>query len=158
MSKLHVLTLSTLALGLAIPAAALAKTQEGNLYRVTTQIELVGLPMQLPDQTTEVCGPKDHSSQKMVPHDEDCEVTRFEVDGSTSRYTLVCTGDANLTAKGEFEQLGGGDAYRGTMNMVGTSQGQSMEMNMRFEGKRIGACQYTPPTAADTAGEAQNPG
>ncbi|KFL37363.1 DUF3617 domain-containing protein [Arenimonas donghaensis] len=157
MSKLPVLTLSTLVLALGTGAGALAQTQEGNLYRVTTQVELVGLPMQLPDQTTEVCGPKDHSSQKMVPHDEDCEVTRFEVEGGTSRYTLVCTGAANLTAKGEFEQLGD-DAYRGKMHMVGTSAGQSMEMNMRFQGKRIGACEYTPPAAADVAGEAQNPG
>ena len=157
MSKLRILTLSALVLGLGTTAASLAQTQEGSLYRVTTQIELVGLPMQLPDQTTEVCGPKDHSSQKMVPHDDNCKVTNFEVDGSTSRYTLVCTGDAELTAKGEFEQVGG-DAYRGTMNMVGTSHGQSMEMNMRFEGKRIGACDYTPPAAPGAAKEAHNPG
>lgn len=157
MIKLRVLSLSALVLGLAAGAGALAQTQEGNLYRVTTKVELVGLPMQLPDQTTEVCGPKDHSSQKMVPHDDNCSITRFEVDGNTSRYTLVCTGDTELTAKGEFEQLGS-DAYRGQMHMVGSSQGQSMEMNMRFEGKRIGACEYTPPAVPSAAPEAQSPG
>lgn len=144
MNKLRVFTLPALALGLCAGGAALAQSQEGNLYRVTTQVEMVGLPFKMPDQTVEVCGPKDHSSEKMVPHDENCSITDFEVEGNTSRYTLVCTGDAELTAKGEFEQLGG-DAYRGRMNMTGTSGGQSVEMNMRFEGKRIGACEYTPP-------------
>ena len=144
-------TLTALALGLASGAGVLAKAQEGSLYRVTTQVEMVGLPFKMPDQTVEVCGPKDHASEKMVPHDENCSITEFEVEGNTSRYTLVCTGDADLTAKGEFEQLGG-DAYRGKMNMVGTSGGQSIEMTMRFEGKRIGACEYTPPAAPGDAG------
>lgn len=146
MITFRTLAFSTLALGLSVGGAALAQSQEGNLYRVTTQVEMVGLPFKMPDQTVEVCGPKDHSSERMVPHDDNCSITDFEVEGKTSRYTLVCTGDAELTAKGEFEQLGGG-AYRGRMNMVGTSGGQSVEMNMRFEGERIGACEYTPPAA-----------
>lgn len=155
--KIKTLTaLSALALGLTAGTGALAQTQEGNLYRVTVKVELVGLPMQLPEQTHEVCGPKDHSSEKMVPHDENCSITEFKVEGNTSRYTMVCTGATEMTAKGEFEQLGG-DAYRGSMHMVGSSQGQSMEMNMRFEGKRIGACEYTPPTAPAAAAEPQNP-
>lgn len=151
MKTRNLATLAALALGLASGGSVLAQTQEGSLYRVTTQVEMVGLPFKMPDQTTEVCGPRDHSSEKMVPHDENCSITDFEVEGNVSRYTLVCTGDAELTAKGEFEQLGG-DAYRGKMNMVGTSGGQSVEMNMRFEGKRIGACEYTPPAAPGAAG------
>ena len=151
MITFRTLAFSALALGLSAGGAALAQPQEGSLYRVTTQVEMVGLPFKMPDQTTEVCGPRDHSSEKMVPHDENCSITDFEVEGSVSRYTLVCTGDAQLTAKGEFEQLGG-DAYRGKMNMVGTSGGQSVEMNMRFEGKRIGACDYTPPATPGAAG------
>ena len=151
MITLRTLAFSAFALGLSAGGTALAQPQEGSLYRVTTQVEMVGLPFKMPDQTTEVCGPRDHSSEKMVPHDENCSITDFEVEGSVSRYTLVCTGDAQLTAKGEFEQLGG-DAYRGKMNMVGTSGGQSVEMNMRFEGKRIGACDYTPPATPGAAG------
>ncbi|MFH1599049.1 MAG: DUF3617 family protein [Pseudomonadota bacterium] len=151
MITFRTLAFSALALGLSAGGAALAQPQEGSLYRVTTQVEMVGLPFKMPDQTTEVCGPRDHSSEKMVPHDENCSITDFEVEGNVSRYTLVCTGDAELTAKGEFEQLGG-DAYRGKMNMVGTSGGQSVEMNMRFEGKRIGACEYTPPATPGGAG------
>ncbi|WP_374603143.1 DUF3617 domain-containing protein [Arenimonas sp.] len=144
-------SLTAIALGLASGGSVLAQTQEGSLYRVTTQVEMVGLPFKMPDQTVEVCGPKDHSSEKMVPHDENCSITNFEVEGKTARYTLVCTGEADLTAKGEFEQLDSG-GYRGKMNMVGTSQGQSMEMNMRFQGERIGACEYTPPAAPGGAG------
>lgn len=142
MSKLRLTAFSSLALALA--GTASAQSEEGSLYQVSIKTELVGMPIQLPEQTVEVCGPKDHSSEKMVPHADDCTVADFEVVGKTSRYTLVCTGDTQLTAKGEFEQLGP-DTYRGTMNMVGTSGGQSIEMNTRFRGKRIGACEYTPP-------------
>ena len=130
-----------LALGLFAAGAALAQSGTGNLYRVTTKMEMVGMPIQLPSQTVEVCGPKNQASEKMVPHDENCTVSDFRVVGNKSSYTLVCRGENAMTAKGEFEQLGP-DAYRGKMHMVGNSGGESMEMNMTFDGKKIRDCDY----------------
>ncbi|PRH81390.1 DUF3617 domain-containing protein [Arenimonas caeni] len=144
--KIRLAPCLALALSLTAPGLAAAQAQEGSQYRVTTRMEMVGMPFQLPPQTVEVCGPKDHASEKMVPHDDNCRITDFKVEGNKSSYTLVCTGEAEMTAKGEFEQLGP-EAYRGKMNMVGTQGGRSVEMNMSFEGQRIGDCQYTPPAA-----------
>lgn len=130
-----------LALGLFAAGAALAQSGTGNLYRVTTRMEMVGMPFQMPAQTVEVCGPKNQASEKMVPHDENCTVSDFRVSGNKSSYTMTCRGENPMTAKGEFEQLGP-DAYRGKMNMVGTSDGERMEMNATFEGKKIRDCDY----------------
>lgn len=130
-----------LVLGLFAAASAVAQSGTGNLYRVTTRTEMVGMPFQMPAQTVEVCGPKNQASEKMVPHDENCTVTDFKVSGNKSSYTLTCRGESPMTAKGEFEQLGP-DAYRGKMNMVGSSDGERMEMNMTFEGKKIRDCNY----------------
>ncbi len=130
-----------LALGLFAAGAAPAQSGTGNLYRVTTKMEMVGMPIQLPSQTVEVCGPRNQASEKMVPHDENCTVTDFRVVGNKSSYTLTCRGENAMTAKGEFEQLGP-DAYRGKMHMVGNSGGESMEMNMTFDGKKIRDCDY----------------
>lgn len=144
--KIRLAPCLALALSISAPGLAAAQAQEGSQYRVTTRMEMVGMPFQLPPQTVEVCGPKDHASEKMVPHDDNCRITDFKVEGNKSSYTLVCTGETEMTAKGEFEQLGP-EAYRGKMNMVGSQGGRSVEMNMSFEGKRIGDCQYTPPAA-----------
>lgn len=141
MKPQHFLSTFALALGLATAGNALAQAGSGNLYRVTTKMEMVGMPIQLPAQTVEVCGPKNHASEKMVPHDENCTVSNFRVTGTKSSYTMTCGGPNPMTAKGEFEQLGP-DAYRGKMHMVATSDGESMEMNATFEGKKIRDCDY----------------
>lgn len=135
------LLVPALALGLLAAGTAVAQSGSGNLYRVTTRMEMVGMPFQLPAQTVEVCGPKNQASEKMVPHDENCSVTDFRVVGNKSTYTLVCRGKDPMTAKGEFEQLGP-DAYRGKMHMTGSSDGESMEMIANFEGKKIRDCDY----------------
>ena len=43
-----------LALGLMLAGTALAQSGTGNLYRVTTKTEMVGMPFQMPTQTIEV--------------------------------------------------------------------------------------------------------
>ena len=46
-----------------------------------------------------------------------------------------------MTARGEFERLGP-DAYRGRMQMKGQMEGESVDMTMNFEGKKIRDCNY----------------
>lgn len=129
-----------LALGLLATGAALAQAGTGNLYRVTTKMEVDGMPIQMPSKSVEVCGPKNQASEKMVPADENCTVTDFRVVGNKSTYSMTCRGETPMTATGEFEQLGP-DAYRGKMRM--RSEGRdAMTMNMSFEGKKIRDCDY----------------
>ena len=122
-------------------AAASAQAGTGNLYSVTTKMEIVGMPFAMPPQTTEVCGPKDAASEKMVPHDENCRVEDFRVVGNKSSFRMICTGEQPMTATGEFEQLP--DAgYRGTMRAKTDMGGEPMDMTMKFEGRRLRDCDY----------------
>ena len=122
-------------------AAASAQAGTGNLYSVTTKMEIVGMPFAMPPQTTEVCGPKDAASEKMVPHDENCRVEDFRVVGNKSSFRMICTGEQPMTATGEFEQLP--DAgYRGTMRAKTDMGGEPMDMTMTFEGRKLRDCDY----------------
>lgn len=129
------------ALGLASAGAALSQAGSGNLYRVTSRMEMAGMPFAMPATTVEVCGPKDQASDKMVPHDEDCTVSNFQVAGNKSSFDMTCRGDNAMTARGEFERLGP-DAYRGSMRMKGNMEGEPVDMTMNFEGKKIRDCNY----------------
>ncbi|MFY2762726.1 DUF3617 domain-containing protein [Arenimonas sp. MALMAid1274] len=129
------------ALGLTVAGAVLAQAGTGNLYRVTSKIEIQGMPMSMPSQPVEVCGPKGESSQAMVPRDKNCTVSDYRVSGNKSTFRMACTGENPMTATGEFERLGA-DAYRGRMQMSGKMEGEPMDMTMTFEGKKIRDCNY----------------
>lgn len=135
---LPALALATLALGSGL---AFAQAGTGNLYSVTSKMEVVGMPFQMPPQTVEVCGPKNQSDERMIPHDENCTVSDFRVNGNRSTFSMTCRGENAMTATGEFERLPN-EGYRGTMRMQGNMEGEPMEMRMTFEGRRIRDCDY----------------
>ena len=141
MNPIRPFVILSIALGLLAPGLVLAQAGTGNLYRVTSKIEMEGMPFPMPSRPVEVCGPKNQASDKMVPHDENCTVSNFRVAGNKSSFTMTCTGEDPMTATGEFEQLGQ-DAYRGRMQMKGQMEGEPMNMTMNFEGKRIRDCNY----------------
>ena len=130
-----------LAAALLTLAAASAQAGTGNLYSVTTKMVVVGMPFSMPPRTTEVCGPKDTASEKMVPHDENCRIEDFRVAGNKSSFRMVCTGDTPMTASGEFERLPN-EGYRGTMRTKTDMGGESMDMTMTFEGRKLRECDY----------------
>jgi hypothetical protein len=138
---IRLLPFLALALGLSAAGAVLAQAGTGNLYSVTTKMEMQGMPFAMPANTVQVCGPKDQASDKMVPHDENCTVSNFRQSGNKSSFTMVCRGENPMTATGEFERLGA-DAYRGRMQMKGQMEGEPMDMTMTFEGKKIRDCNY----------------
>lgn len=142
----------SLALGLMLLAPAALGQATGDRYRVTTSVEMPGMNISMPGQTNEVCTAKNQSSQEMVPMDENCQLLDYRTSGNKSTFRMRCTGDASMEGRGEFERLGA-DAYRGMMDI--TAEGQ--RMIMRFEGKRIGDCNYARenPLAQANASMAQ---
>ena len=130
-----------LLLGLLGASELMAQAGSGNLYRVTSKIEIDGMPFPMPSRAAEVCGPKNQASDKMVPRDENCTVSNFREHGNKSSFDMTCRGENPMTATGEFERLGP-DAYRGRMQMKGEMEGEPMDMTMNFEGKKIRDCNY----------------
>lgn len=141
MNPIRPFLMLTLALGLVASGLALAQAGTGNLYRVTTKVEMQGMPFAMPATSVEVCGPKEQASEKMVPHDKNCKVTDFRIVGNKSTYRMACTGENPMTGTGEFERLSA-DAYRGRMKMDMRMDGQPMQMTMNFDGKKIRDCNY----------------
>lgn len=129
------------AVALLVLATGSVHAGTGNLYSVTTRMEMPGMPFQMPPRSVEVCGPKNAASEKMVPADENCRVEDFRVVGNRSTFRMVCTGENAMTATGEFEQLAN-DGYRGRMQSKMQMEGQSMDMTMTFEGRKIRECDY----------------
>ena len=141
MKTIRPVFLLSFALGLLAAGVVLAQAGTGNLYRVTSKVVIDGMPMPMPSQGTEVCGPKDQAGQSMIPKDKNCTVSDFRVSGNKSTFRMVCTGENAMTATGEFERLNA-DAYRGRMQMKGKMEGEDMDMTMTFEGKKIRDCNY----------------
>lgn len=125
-----------MALLLVFSPELLAQAGTGNKYRVTTKMEMPGMGMSMPGQTMEVCGAKNEPSQSMVPADKNCTVRDYRVTGNKTSFRMVCTGRDALEGTGEFEMVANG--YRGKMDMMAEGE----RMVMRFEGTRIGDCNY----------------
>ena len=106
MKPTRLLSFLAVVLGVSAAGLVLAQAGTGNLYSVTSKMEIQGMPFAMPANTVQVCGPKNQSSDKMVPHDENCTVSNFQRSGNKSSFTMVCRGENPMTAKGEFEQLG----------------------------------------------------
>lgn len=141
MKPIRPILLLSFALGLLAAGVALAQAGTGNLYRVTSKVEIQGMPMSMPSQVTEVCASKDQASEAMVPHDKNCTVSDYRVVGNKSTFRMTCTGKDAMSATGEFERLSA-DGYRGRMQMKGDMEGEPMDMTMTFEGKRVRDCNF----------------
>lgn len=137
---------AVIALCLISPLAAFSAPDTGELWQITTSMEMEGMPMAMPGQTSKACLPKDRNSDAAIPKDKSCSTTDMRKSGNKTSYKIVCTGKEKMTGTGELENLGS-DSYRGKMRMTGTMDGEKMDMTQTFSGKRIGTCKYEEPAA-----------
>lgn len=135
-----------LACGIGLTGTVAAQQGSGIRYQVTTKMEMVGMPFQMPAQTQEVCGPKNSASEAMVPKRDNCQILDYKVVGNKSSFRMVCTGKDAMSGSGEFEY--GATGYRGKITV--NADGNTMYMN--FDGKKLGECDYAkegPKAKAD---------
>lgn len=137
---------AVVALCLISPLTAFSAPDTGELWQITTSMEMEGMPMAMPSQTSKACLPKDRKGDAAIPKDKSCQTTEFKQSGNKSSFKVVCTGKDKMTGAGEYESLGS-DSYRGKMRMTGTMDGEKMDMTQKFSGKRIGTCNYEEPAA-----------
>ena len=137
---------AVIVLSLISPLAAFSAQDTGELWQITTSMEMEGMPMAMPQQTSKACLPKDRKSDAAIPKDESCTTTDHRKSGNKTSYKIVCQGKNKMTGTGEFEDLGS-DGYRGKTRLTGTMDGEKMDMTQKFSGKRIGTCKYEEPAA-----------
>src|SRR5437762_2461237 len=102
-------------------------------WEVSMQMEMTGVPMQLPPQTIVQCITPEQAAkpEQSVPqagrgqNPNDCKVSDYKVDGNKVTWTMTCQGRESMTAVGEMVYAG--DTYRGTMKV--DSGGRNMTMN-----------------------------
>ncbi|MEQ1629277.1 MAG: DUF3617 family protein [Gallionella sp.] len=110
------------------------------LWAVTTKMEMEGMPFAMPGQTSNVCieKGKQNDPNRAVPADKDqnCKMSDVKVSGNKSSWKMKCTGKEPMTGSGEMTS--GNGSYTGKMQMHSADG----DMNMRYDGKRIGTCDY----------------
>lgn len=122
----------------ADPAAAKAAGNTGELWEVTSQMQMSmqGMNMDMPAQKLKACARR---GEPPAPADDQRKCRRLEskATGSTVSWKEICAGPPETTGEGKITYNGPG-AYTGTIRYK-SSEG---DMTMKLTGKRVGgACQ-----------------
>ena len=109
-------------------------------WEMTMTMEMSMLPAPQVKTTTK-CIEESELDPENFKMDESsiCDLADVEIDGKTMRWSISCPAPAgNLTGNWEFTS--NGDSVVGTGSMSADMGGMAMEMNMNWEGKRLGDC------------------
>ena len=112
-----------------------------DLWDVTMKMEIAGMPMQMPEQTTQVCTKKGQKESNLVPANDQCTITDVKTSGNRTTYAMACKGDPPMSGNGEITSTG--NSYSGRMTIRSTKRGEEMTMTQTFTGKRVGDCTDT---------------
>jgi len=116
-------------------SAATGQNAAGDLWQVTSEMAMVGLPIQMPAQTQQVCAKKDWSTPPAGSGpDQTCRSTDFMMSGNTANWKITCQ-QPTSTGIGQITR-NGADAYTGSIRFT-TAQG---EMTINLTGRRVGNC------------------
>lgn len=120
-------------------SGAWAQLKDG-LWEITTQVEMKGMPHQMPPATFRQCMTKNDPVPKNQDKNYDCKTTGQKISGNTISYTVECKGK-----EGDM-QTTGKTTYTGSM-MDGSATTQfkmknhpEIQMTSKMKGKYIGAC------------------
>lgn len=134
-------TLLTLA---ALPAAATSLTMQPGLYSITVQMEMKGMPMQLPATTFQQCiTAKDVEDGKAYASskDKDCKLTNLKQSNNRVDYDFSCSLQGGQRMQGHASGSSHAQGYSVVMSgrFVPPMEGVS-EFSQKLDAKRLGAC------------------
>ncbi|MEA2572521.1 MAG: hypothetical protein QOI24_4522 [Acidobacteriota bacterium] len=123
---------------MAFPLAAnAASPMKAGKWKVTTQMEMPGMPVKMPPITVETCVTKEQAEnpEKSVPDaGKDCKVADYKVDGNTVTWSVSCP-KQSITGTGTITYAG--DSYTGSMDMKMGEQ----SVSAKYSAKRTGDCE-----------------
>jgi len=124
--------LSTLVL-----AATGARAETGDLWEVTSQMSMEGMPMALPPHTSKTCAAKEWKEPPGGADEQNkCTSSDFKSEGSKVTWKVVCTGEHAMTGVGEITR-NGSESYTGTIKFTSAEANMTTKLN----GKRVGDCE-----------------
>jgi hypothetical protein len=113
----------------SLPLAASA-ADTGELWEVSTAMNIPGMPAGMGSRTSRVCRAKNESPG---PGRNDCKVSDLKRSGNTETMTVTCP---DGTMKVEMTYNASRTEYKGVMTMT-SKQG---DMTMNTSGRKVGAC------------------
>jgi hypothetical protein len=120
----------------ALACVCAGAAQNGELWEVTTQINMAGMPAGMGTQTSRVCNETGDPRQQAEAGDRQkkCKVTDFKQSGNRVTMTMTCP---EGTAVMENVYNAAHTEYKGSMKMT-LRDGKQMTMDMN--GRKVGAC------------------
>jgi len=114
---------------------------EPGMWEMSSTMTMPMLPQPRVTTTTECMTESEISMDDMGGEDMDpnCKFEMAQVDGNTMKWSFDCPVEGG-TSHGEWEATSVGDSVTGNGVITMSFQGQTMEMTMRWQGKRIGDC------------------
>ena len=108
-------------------------------YEVTSKVEMPGMPMPMPPQTTIQCLTKSDPLPDPNAENQNCEVSDMKTKGNTVTWRMVCDQDGTKTeSTGSMTYKG--DRFEGTVKTkMGPEMGNTT-VTVHITGKRIGNC------------------
>lgn len=140
----HLLTTPVLVATLSISSLVCASeiNMRPGKWEITGKTEMTGMPMQMqiPETTFSSCIKEEDLDQPFFGEKEqNCKFSETGKSGNSRAWRLECIEDGGkMTGTGEFTF--NKDTYSGVMKMNMQRDGQSMNMTVRYTGKRIGDC------------------
>ena len=118
----------------------------GDLWAVTSQISMPGMPMNIPAQKQDVCAPKDWKEPPGAQNpQQNCQISDFKTVGSKTTWNMKCT-SPDSTGSGEITRTSP-TSYKGSITMT-SSDGT---IDIKLSGERVADCNYveTDPQATE---------
>lgn len=110
----------------------------GEYWEITSSMEMPGMPFSMPATTQKVCIPKGGENDPgKTSGDKDCKMTDVKTVGNKTTWKARCNKDGEVMT-GTGEQTTSANSYQGKVKFSGKSDGQDMNMNMAYSGKRVG--------------------
>jgi len=106
----------------------------GDLWEVTQQMSMEGMPMKMPATTMKVCAAKQWTKPPGGER-EGCTISNMASSGNTVTWTTSCTGQQAMAGQGEVTR-DRDDHYKGAIKLMG----DGFAMTIQLEGKRVGDC------------------
>jgi len=122
-------------MALPLVANAASPARPGK-WKVTTEMEMPGMPVKMPPITVETCVTKEQAEKPdgAVPDaGKDCKIGDYKVDGNTITWSVSCP-KQKVTGTGTITYSG--DSYTGSMDMKMGDQ----SMTAKYSAKRVGDC------------------
>ena len=147
--------LGWLLLGLTAVTGAHAQSGSGELWDMTTRMEMAGMPGQ--SFTNQVCMKKGQTQPDKMSQDKNCKVADMRTVGNKTTWKIECAGRDPMTGEGEVTRTR--DSMDGRMRMQGKRGNESFDMTTVMQGRLVGTCdaeaQNRQAQAAMAAGTAQ---